>query len=234
MADEPPPALLENCAALLNDAEHARWQRFIYPVHQQRFLLARALVRTVLADVLDLPDPAGVQFEHNAHGKPVLAATHGNPVPLHFNLSHTDSLLVLAVCRSCPVGVDVESIHRKVDLLALSSRYFATTEHAMLQELNTVEQRERFFALWTLKEAWVKARGLGLQIPLDDFSFTFENTGPVIAFGPQLQESPGDWHLRVLRHADEFRIALAVQRPSVASLNLQIYEGQPFGEFSQV
>jgi 4'-phosphopantetheinyl transferase len=193
--------------ALLDVEERVRWRRFQYPIHRQRFLVGRAFMRTVLADCLERSDPATLQFTHMPYGKPELAGLDAGK--LHFNLSHTDDMLVLAVSRKHAVGVDVEALTRKVELMALAQRYFATHEYEAMLDMDAVGQRERFFTLWTLKEAWLKARGLGLQIPLDDFSFSFAGKHPTIQFGPQLADQPENWQFRLLAQ-DQFRIALAV------------------------
>jgi 4'-phosphopantetheinyl transferase len=193
--------------ALLDVEERVRWRRFHYPIHRQRFLVGRAFMRTVLADCLGHGDPATLQFTHMPYGKPELAGRDAGK--LHFNLSHTDDMLVLAVSRKHAVGVDVEAVTRKVELLALAQRYFATHEYEAMLDLDAAGQRERFFTLWTLKEAWLKARGLGLQIPLDDFSFSLAGKHPTIQFGPQLADKPENWQFRLLPQ-DQFRIALAV------------------------
>ncbi len=212
-------ALLTRYESLLNPEERARWQRFIYPADRQRFLVARACVRMVLADCLGHSDPAALQFTQTPHGKPELAGPHAKT--LHFNLSHTDGMLVLAVSRTHVVGVDVECLTRKVELQALSQRYFATQEHEELQDMDGAAQRERFFALWTLKEAWLKARGLGLRVPLDDFSFCFAGKHPVIEVGPQLDERPQEWQFRLLSR-EQFRIALAVNVASAQPLQVHV------------
>jgi 4'-phosphopantetheinyl transferase len=111
-------------------------------------------------------------------------------------------------------------------MLALSARFFTSGEHAALQELSGSAQRERFFALWTLKEAWLKARGLGLHIPLDDFSFSFAGKLPQIGFGPQLDERPEDWQFRLFV-AESFRIALAVQCDAVLPLQVDVQHWEP-------
>jgi 4'-phosphopantetheinyl transferase len=211
-------AVLARYEALMNADERARWQRFLYPADRQRFLVGRAFVRMVLAECLGHGDPATLQFVQMAHGKPALAGRDAGK--LHFNLSHTDAMLVLAVSRTHAVGVDVEALTRKVELLALAQRYFATHEYEDMRDLEDSAQRERFFTLWTLKEAWLKARGLGLQIPLDDFSFNLAGKHPVIEFGPQLNEKPEEWQFRVLAQ-DQFRIALAVQCAAGQPLQVQ-------------
>jgi 4'-phosphopantetheinyl transferase len=206
---------------LLKGDELARWRRFHYAVDRQRFLVGRAFMRTVLAECLGHPDPASLQFSYTAHGKPELAGPHAGK--LHFNLSHTDALLVLAVDRRHAVGVDVEAVTRNVELLALAKRYFAAHEYAELAELDESAQRERFFALWTLKEAWLKARGLGLHIPLDDFSFNLDGANPVVEFGPQLNDRADAWQFRLLTQ-DQFRVALAVDCPANQPLAVQTRE----------
>jgi 4'-phosphopantetheinyl transferase len=206
---------------LLNDTERARWRRFLYAADRQRFLVGRAFMRTVLAECLGHENPAGLEFACGPHGKPELSGLHAGR--LHFNLSHTDAMLVLAVDRRHAVGVDVEAVTRRVEILALAERYFAAHEYEELRDLDAPAQRERFFALWTLKEAWLKARGLGLRIPLGDFSFSLAGKRPAIAFGPQLDESEDAWQFHLLRR-DEFRIALAVQCPAAHPLPVQTRE----------
>lgn len=207
--------------ALMNADETARWHRFHYAGDRQRFLVGRAFMRTVLAESLGHSDPATLQFAFTAHGKPELAGPHAGK--LHFNLSHTDALLVLAVARRHAVGVDVEAVTRKVELLALAQRYFAAQEYEELAGMANGAQRERFFALWTLKEAWLKARGLGLHIPLDAFSFKVTGPQPLIEFGPQLDERAEAWQFRLLVR-EQFRIALAVDCPASQPLQVQTHQ----------
>lgn len=221
-----PAELLQRFEALLDPVEAARWQRFLHAQDRQRFLLARGMVRSLLAALLGEPDPAQLRFTHNVHGKPALVAPPGKHPPLQFNLSHTEGMLVLAVSKKFALGVDVESIERKVEMLALSARFFSGHEHAEMEDLQGAEQRERFFALWTLKEAWLKARGLGLHIPLDDFSFSFAGKGPGINFGPQLEEKPEDWQFRLLKQG-VFRIALAVQCSAAVPLQVDMQRWEP-------
>jgi 4'-phosphopantetheinyl transferase len=212
------PAQLAAHEILLSPEERVRWQRFHYPADRQRFLVGRAFMRTVLADCLGRSDPARLQFAQMEHGKPELAGPDASK--LHFNLSHTDDMLALAVSFKHAVGVDVEAVTRKVELLALAQRYFASREYEELQDLDAAAQRERFFTLWTLKEAWLKARGLGLRIPLDDFSFSLAGKHPAIEFGPQLSEAAADWQFRILAQ-DKFRVALAVHCGAAHPLQVQ-------------
>ena len=207
LLDEPttlPAAKLQQFSTWLSDDERQRWLRFHHADDRQRFLLARALVRSVLGAMLQ-QSPDRVQFSRNHHGKPELRQP-GVP-PLRFNVSHTRGLLALAVTVVDDIGVDVESMARDVEMLSLAERFFAASETAMLRSLPPPELRENFFRLWTLKEAWVKARGLGLQFGLDAFSIGFSVDGcPVLLEG----DDDARWSLLSCAHGGSFRLAVAV------------------------
>lgn len=240
----PAPELLAFWASLLSADERQRWQRLARAEDRQRFLLVRALVRSVLGQELGVP-PAALQFRTDGYGKPQVLAPGENL--LQFNLSHTRGLTTLLLGRSVEVGVDVEALARPVELLALARRYFAAPEVQALEALAPSLQREFFFSLWTLKEAWVKAKGLGLRVPLDEFSFdgpglllpadtTCEgvqslntDTGAAVISmhcAPQLLEDPADWSFHLLRHGS-FRIAVAAAWPATQQLRLQLHDAGP-------
>ena len=207
LAENYDAAQLAEFEALLDAGERARWQRFRFAKDRLRFLLGRAFLRKVLAAALGQRDPAALQFVTTGHGKPELAGADIGK--LHFNLSHTGEMLLLATSRRHALGVDDEALTRDVALLPLAQRYFARQEVDDLQWMGQAAQRERFFTLWTLKEAWLKACGLGLRVPLDSFRFDLSGAQPVIVFGPQHDDSPERWQFHVFTR-DEFRIALAV------------------------
>jgi 4'-phosphopantetheinyl transferase len=214
-------AQLASFETLLDAGERARWQRFRFPEDRERFLVGRAFLRTVLATTLGRDDPAALQFATATHGKPELAGVDAGK--LHFNLSHTGTMLVLATSAHHALGVDVEALSRTVDLLPLAQRYFTQQEYDELRSLHGTAQRERFFTLWTLKEAWLKACGLGLRVPLDSFSFALSGAHPQIVFGAQHDDRPERWQLRVFAR-DEFRIALAVEAAVGLPLDVRLRE----------
>src|SRR5690606_5343924 len=120
-------------------------------------------------------------------------------------------------------------MQREIDHLPLAQRYFATREVVALEALSGAAQRELFFAQWTLKEAWVKAKGLGLRVPLDEFSFELpgaEPPGITLHCDPQLLEDPAGWSFRLLQR-DRFRIAVAAAYPAAAPLHLQVHDAAP-------
>lgn len=216
-------AQLAQFETLLDAGEGARWQRFRFPEDRLRFLVGRAFLRKVLAATLGCSDPASLHFKTTEHGKPEL--TGADAGKLHFNLSHTDAMLVLATSRRHALGVDVEALTRHVNLLPLAQRYFTQREFDELRDMHDAAQRERFFTLWTLKEAWLKACGLGLRVPLDSFRFELSGPQPAIVFGPQHDDSPERWQFRVFAR-EEFRIALAVDCAAPKPPAVQLHDWQ--------
>lgn len=199
----------------LSEEEQERWQRFRHEADRQRFLLARALTRSVLANCLQ-QKPESLQFIRNSHGKPELVQSAATPEQrLKFNVSHTQGMVVLAVTMADEVGVDVEAVTRDAEMLALAERFFAESETALLRAAVPSQMRDLFFRLWTLKEAYVKARGLGLQLGLDSFAF-----GMDAALTPSLLRAEVDdvtrWSCFSLTYAESFRIAVAVASPTAA------------------
>jgi 4'-phosphopantetheinyl transferase len=97
-----------------------------------------------------------------------------------------------------PVGVDVERMDRRTETVRLAERYFAPSEVRALRALPAAEQPRRFFAYWTLKESYIKARGLGLALPLDQFAFHLDDEAIRIAFDPRLVDNPARWRFALL------------------------------------
>ncbi|MFH1466456.1 MAG: 4'-phosphopantetheinyl transferase superfamily protein [Pseudomonadota bacterium] len=209
------PALLARYAALMNDEERARHDRFVFARHRHEFLVARALVRGTLSRYLPGVPPARWIFSHNEHGRPELAG----PVEtdLRFNLSHTGGLILLGVVRGRDIGVDVEDTERRVSFMEIADRFFSPAEMRDLHALDPAGQRARFFHYWTLKEAYIKARGKGLAIPLHHFSYAVRTGEPLrIAIDPAQADEPASWHFALLRPTPRHTAALAVRLPERA------------------
>jgi 4'-phosphopantetheinyl transferase len=148
------------------------------------------------------------RFSLNTYGCPTIATPPGTG--LQFNLSHTDGLVACAVTRGMDVGVDVEQAERRVEIEWLARRSFAPTEAASVLAAPPEDQRELFFAYWTLKEAYIKARGMGLALPLDSFAFDLSQPSPRVAFTDKCPDDPGRWSFFRTRPTPEHRLALAV------------------------
>lgn len=154
--------------ALLDADEQARAQRFHFPAHRRRFIVAHAAVRRILARRLGTA-PDAIEFVRNGHGKPFLK-DRAAPV---FSLSHSHEMALCAVAAGGELGVDIEH-RRDVSHADLAHRYFAPDEVAALAALPTDRQADGFFACWSRKEAYIKAKGLGLSLPLDSFAVSVD------------------------------------------------------------
>src|SRR5262249_33539026 len=151
-------------------------------------------------------------FAANAHGKPEIAGPKGM-LPLSFNLSHTRGLAVVAVTLSSEIGVDVENVQRREVGLELAERYFAAEEGVYLGRLAAAERKSAFFDYWTLKEAYLKARGLGLSLPLDAFNFSLaEGQSPQVSFSPPIVDGRTDWQFVQLVLPPCYKVAVAIRR----------------------
>ena len=202
--------------ALLSPAERERNARFVFARHRHADLLTRALVRTTLSRYHPSVAPADWQFESGPFGRPEIVAPQPEPDPpfVTFNLAHTDGAIVCAVSAGHEIGVDVEDTTRVgLSGIEIADRYFSPAEAAELRALPRTAQVSRFFDYWTLKESYIKARGLGLQLPLDGFTFAVAAGQPIrIAFAPSVPDDPASWQFEQWSLTDRHRLALAIRR----------------------
>jgi len=157
-------AALQRC---LSPDEVQRANKFYFEKDRQHWIVAHGIVRTLLGMYLHV-DPTEIQFVTNEYGKPsiVSAASNGH---LHFNLSHSDGLALYAFSIDREVGVDVEYMRSDIDYEELARYHFSPSENEQLQALPLSLREEAFFSCWSRKEAYIKAQGKGLSIPLDQF-----------------------------------------------------------------
>ena len=219
------PAVLARLADLMTPDERARQARFVRPRDRHLQLLARALVRVLFSAYTGEP-PDAWRFGAGPHGKPFLAAPALAP-PLAFNLSHTEGLVAAAFTVRNEVGVDVEDLDRRAPTLDVARRFFASAEVARLEAEPPDGRTEVFFAFWTLKEAYLKARGVGLSVPLASFAFDLDADPPAISFAPPIDDDPGRWRFVREAHGDHHRLAVAVARPPGAPCHVRIGEVLP-------
>lgn len=164
------PELLDRVSPYLSREEQARFGRFRIEEDRIRGALGRGLVRVLLGGYLDTA-PAKLEFENNAQGKPLMTPAFAKSA-IHFNVAHAGDLVMIAIARGWPVGVDVESTTRSVAHEKLAQRYFAPEEVDALMAVPEEERRSAFLRCWTRKEAYLKARGEGLFRSLDSFLVT--------------------------------------------------------------
>jgi 4'-phosphopantetheinyl transferase len=201
-----PEKTLDSLLDLLDADEMDRASRFKFPAPRNQFIASHAFLRTVLGRYLQTR-PHDIQFRTSTHGKPELTAGE-----LRFNLSHTEAAAAVAIARRRPVGVDVERVRENLEPLELADRFFSRQEAEWLRAQPESKRIPAFFACWTAKEAYIKACGGGLSIPLAGFSviphsgqaeLTLETSGK-----PDESERWSMWQLDL---GADLRSALAVE-----------------------
>jgi 4'-phosphopantetheinyl transferase len=224
-----PPGALADLWELLSDDERKRAGRLVQEHHRRRYVAAHAGLRRILAGYTARA-AATLEFARGPQGKPALAAAfprvaqgqsalptddRGSLSGLEFNLSHSADLALVAVARERPVGVDLERWKHEMDHLALATRFFSPAERASLQAL--AERGEQlvhgFFAAWTRKEAYLKARGEGVMRGLHHFDVTLAPDEPARLLADRLDSAIERWRMRAFDADPEYSAAIVVADP---------------------
>jgi 4'-phosphopantetheinyl transferase len=194
----------------LSSDESDRASRFHFPRDRQRFAASRSLLRILLAGYLTT-EPAAVSFSYSEKGKPSLGPAHAGK-NLKFNISHSGGVTLLAFTCDREIGVDVEQVRTDFDVLALARRFFSAEEQSQLAELPTEKSVDAFFRCWTRKEAYIKATGDGLSLPLNQFDVSFDagEANARLETRPDASES-GHWLLRGVPAGPGYIAALCVR-----------------------
>ena len=197
---------LRRLRSVLSSDECQRADRFKFERHQRAFIVARATLREVLASYLHLA-PQDVAFVYGEHGKPALASAD-----VQFNTSHSGDRIVIAVTRAAQVGVDIEH-HRPVGYLELAERFFSQREVDVLRALDAENLATMFYRCWTRKEAYVKARGQGLSLPLRDFAVSLTTgVSPALVWNREGDSELERWELHPLALDPDYTVAVVVER----------------------
>ena len=228
------PAFLARYRDVLPEDERLAADRFYFESGRRQALITRALVRAVLSRYCDVA-PEAWRFVRDDRGRPHVAPEMRVAGVPEFNLSHTAGLIACAVTGARAVGADVEHVHERRSSLDIAERYFAATEANALAALPKAQQMDRFFHYWTLKESYIKARGKGLAIPLQDFAFTFEGERALsVRFEPALGDDAAQWAFWLCRPSVEHIAAVCVGAESGARPRLTmgrmvpLHSEQPF------
>ncbi|HSB01710.1 MAG TPA: 4'-phosphopantetheinyl transferase superfamily protein [Anaerolineales bacterium] len=169
-----PAHMLERLQEFLSEEETQRAARFHFTADRNRFIAAHGCLRAVLTRYLRcLPDQ--FTFSVNSYGKPAL-----NDHTLEFNLSHSSDVALIAISQERRVGIDVERIRPGISSQVIAQQYFSKFEFAELQTLPLEQKEAAFFTCWTRKEAYIKAQGLGLSLPLESFDVSLLPNEPAI------------------------------------------------------
>jgi len=164
---------IASLSQLLSDDEKTRAARFVSRSDQIRFTIARGVLRQLLSTYTGHPAKS-IQLVYGRHGRPALAASETHRI--NFNLSHSGEHAYFALSREDEVGIDIERIrpYSSAYRLRLAKRFFSEMECSAMEELSTSTAEEAFFACWTRKEAYIKAHGRGLSLPLSQFSVSVD------------------------------------------------------------
>jgi 4'-phosphopantetheinyl transferase len=202
------PATLARYSAMMSADEHVRHDRFVFDKDRHQFLVTRGMIRTLIGRYLDV-DPAGCAFEADPYGRPALV--HPPGAGLAFNISHTTGLVACVFARDAEIGVDVEDASRPVEP-GLARRFFSPDEADALEGVAEQARPARFYEYWTLKEAYVKARGMGLSLPLDGFSMRLDTRPVGIRFTDAIDDDPRTWQFAQFTPGPRYQLAVALRR----------------------
>lgn len=201
------PRTYDECHATLSPEEKDRAGRFVGDRLHRQYVLAHGLLRFALSNFRYQVAPSDWSFRRDRYGRPFVAAP-ATARPVYFSLSHTDGCVACAVSEFERVGVDVERVQQRGSLWEVASSYSAEEIEA-LRGLAPDTFVDRFFDYWTLKEAYLKARGLGLSLPLDQFSIFISPGEIAVRLAAGVQDDAVDWHFSVKSPSSNHRLAIA-------------------------
>jgi 4'-phosphopantetheinyl transferase len=202
---------------LLNTDERARSARFRHLEDRRTFITAHALTRLALSRHHPAISPSEWTFEIGPWGRP--QPTNPDIGKLQVNLSHTSEMAAVVVADAIEIGVDVEYVTPDDWIYETTSTVLSTDESTSLLRLDEESRRERFFLYWTLKESYIKARGMGISLPLTKISFAGSNSeGVVLDIEPEIDDNPTGWQFALFHPSPAVRGAVAAR---TSELDLQ-------------
>ena len=208
--DQSPPTV-NRLRQLLAADEEARARRFHFEVDRQHFIAGRGCLRIILSRYLKIR-PEEIEFTYTDYGKPQVAASGAPEQPLNFNLAHSRGVALYAFTRLGEIGVDIEYIRPDFPDEEIARRFFSASEVVCLGDFPIETRPQAFFNCWTRKEAFIKAKGVGLSLPLDQFDVTLDPTEPAALLRTRWDENEaGHWSLRAIETAPGYAAAVAVR-----------------------
>jgi 4'-phosphopantetheinyl transferase len=201
---------LRACFGTLSVEEKRRAERIVFERDRREFLVAHGLIRAALSRAVQAVDPSTWLINPDKVGRPYVAGPAGVGC-LHFSLSHTNDCVACAISPNEAIGIDVEECSPRDGLMETAEKNFSAEEIETLRALEPQEQPKRFFEYWTMKEAYIKACGKGLRIPLNSFSITGLTEKNIrIAFADTLNEdNPARWHFTQFVPSRRHQLAIA-------------------------
>jgi len=199
----------ERWQQMLSGDEQTRARRFLSAQVRRHFVATRGLLRILLAGYLGA-EPARLTFQYSAREKPSLAPPYAAS-EVCFNVAHSGGVALLAFGRRWEIGVDVERVRGDLDVDAIARRFFSPEEQKQLTAVGSADRYEAFFRCWTRKEAYIKAKGQGLWLPLSQFDVSLEAgvENALLATRPDPSEA-AQWSLREVAVGPGYVAALCV------------------------
>ncbi len=226
------PYLLDIYLALLSVDEVSRYERFRFDKDKKQFLVSHALVRSVLANYVEIA-AKDLQFVRLESGKPEVVNEDGEYLPVKFNLSHSGRYAVVIVTNDIDCGVDIEMIDQNRSIMDIAENCFSCSEMIDLQSKDGAEQKKRFYTYWTLKEAYIKARGETLASALNKISFDLHHQNQIYADFSKLSsdefilESKKGWQFDTQFINDEYALSVALHHESKLDIKIDMFETIP-------
>lgn len=226
------PYLFDIYRTLLSADEMSRYERFRFDKDKKQFLVSHALVRSVLSNYVEIA-PKDLRFICLESGKPEVVNEDDEHLPLKFNLSHSGRYAAIVVTNDIDCGIDIEKIDHNRSIMDIAENCFSASEMIDLQSKINSEQTKRFYTYWTLKEAYIKARGETLASALNKISFDLHHQNQICA---DLSKLDGDkfkldnnkgWQFNTQLLNEEYALSVALHHESEFDIKIDMFETVP-------
>ncbi|MEG4984445.1 4'-phosphopantetheinyl transferase superfamily protein [Microcoleus sp. BR0-C5] len=216
---------LQSLQETLSTDERTKAEGFHFPKGRSQFIVSRGALRAILSSYLHI-NPHILRFDYNPYGKPSLIATQGGNT-LRFNLSHSGNMALIAITKNRDIGVDIESINPNFPCLEIAEKFFSPLENSVLRSLPEHLQCTAFFTCWTRKEAYIKAVGKGLSIPLNQFDVSLAPGEPAALLN--VEDNPEEasrWSLMELIPSSDMVVAAVAVAGDCSKLHCWQWTGE--------
>lgn len=213
----------QSLMALLSTDERIKASRYRFEQHRRRYAVGRAALRILLGGYLDRA-PEALHFVYNDHGKPSLANDDSG---LRFNVSHSGEIMLAGFVLNSEIGIDIEAFRQDIDYMGIGQRWFSEQESNTLRDLPEEKRTGTFFRTWTRKEAYIKARGLGLSYSLNRFSVSLDETSPALLEHQDGSQETKSWQIHDIEVSSAYSAAVAME---AARWDIRHYHLEPLRE----
>ena len=207
-------------AESLSEPERIRATKFLFAKDRVRYLVTRTLVRSTLSRYVPVA-PREWRFRTNQYGRPEIAAPATSAM-LRFSVSHTEGLVAVAIARDRDIGIDVEHLGRPISNISIVAQTFAGVEFEALNRIPSGDRKARFLEYWTLKESYVKARGIGLSMPLSRVRFDLAGSDIVVSLDGDLGDDESRWQFSLFRPTAQHVLAVAAENRSRKAAGVRV------------